>query len=238
VTPDTGSNQDRGPMPDSTLAAQVLVIAKEPVPGLVKTRLTPPYTPAQAAALAEAALADTLAAVECARVARRVLALDGAPGRWLPPGFDVIGQRGAGLDERIAWALADARTAWPAPAVLIGMDTPQVTPALLAAAAEPLVSGAADATFGMAEDGGFWLLGLREIDPALVLGVPMSCSDTGSRQLARLEEAGLRVRLLPELTDVDTAGEAVRIAAVTPGSRFAACLRTMGGRTAPLAGVR
>jgi glycosyltransferase A (GT-A) superfamily protein (DUF2064 family) len=205
------------------------------VPGRVKTRLTPPYTPAEAAELAAAALADTLAAVASTDVARRVLALAGTPGGWLPPGFDVIGQRGGGLDERIAWALSDARAACPAPLVLIGMDTPQVTPALLAQAAEPLVSGTADATFGPAEDGGFWLLGLREIDPALVLGVPMSRADTGARQLARLHEAGLRVRLLPELADVDTADEAERIAAVTPGSRFAACVKALGQRsTRPL----
>jgi rSAM/selenodomain-associated transferase 1 len=224
------------PMPDHSLAAQIVVIAKEPVPGRVKTRLTPPYTPAEAAEVAEAALADTLAAVASAGVARRVLALAGSPGRWLPPGFDVIGQRGGGLDERIALALADVRATCPAPLVLIGMDTPQVTPALLAQAAEPLVSGAADATFGLAEDGGFWLLGLREIEPALVLGVPMSRSDTGPRQLARLHDAGLRVRLLPELADVDTADEARRIAAQTPGSAFATCVRALGQRTArPLA---
>ena len=220
-------------MPGNALAAQVMVIAKEPVPGRVKTRLTPPYTPAEAAELAAAALADTLAAVASAGVARRVLALAGSPGPWLPPGFDVIGQRGGGLDERIASALADARATCPAPLVLIGMDTPQVTPALLAAAAGPLVSGAADATFGMAEDGGFWLLGLREIDPALVLGVPMSRPDTGALQLARLHAAGLRVRPLPELADVDTADEAERIAAATPGSRFAARVRALGRREAP-----
>ncbi len=225
-------------MPGSTpaLAAQIMVIAKEPVPGRVKTRLTPPYTPAEAAELAEAALTDTLTAVASADVTRRVLALAGASGGWLPSGFDVIGQRGGGLDERIAWALADARATCPAPLVLIGMDTPQVTPALLAEAAEPLVSGTADATFGLAEDGGFWLLGLREINPALVLGVPMSRPDTGARQLARLHEAGLRVRLLPELADVDTAGEAERIAAMTPGSAFATCVQAMGRRAArPLA---
>ena len=206
------------------LAAQVVVIAKEPVPGRVKTRLTPPFTPAQAAALAEASLVDTLAAVAATPVSRRVLALDGTPGRWLPGGFDVIGQRGAGLDERIVWALVDAQEMLAVPLVLIGMDTPQVTPGLLAAAAEPLVSDTADATFGMAEDGGFWLLGLRKIDPALVLGVPMSSPDTGSRQLARLERAGLRVRRLPELIDVDTAAEAEHVAAATPGSAFATCL--------------
>jgi rSAM/selenodomain-associated transferase 1 len=220
-------------MPGNALAAQIMVIAKEPVPGRVKTRLTPPYTPVQAADLAAAALADTLAAVASAGVARRVLALAGSPGPWLPPGFDVIGQRGGDLDERIACALADARASCPAPLVLIGMDTPQVTPALLAAAVGPLVSGAADAAFGMAEDGGFWLLGLREIDPALVLGVPMSRPDTGALQLARLHQAGLRVRLLPELADVDTAAEAERIAAATPGSRFAACVQSLGRPVIP-----
>ena len=217
------------------LAAQVVVIAKEPVPGRVKTRLTPAFTPLQAAALAEASLADTLAAVAQTTVARRVLALDGRPGPWLPKGFDVIGQRGTGLDERIAWALSDARVTLPLPVVLIGMDTPQVTPALLAAAAEPLVSRTADATFGMAEDGGFWLLGLREVDPDLILGVKMSQGDTGARQLARLEQ-GLRVTQLPELTDVDTVREAQQVAALTPGSRFADCMaRLREGAGQPVA---
>jgi rSAM/selenodomain-associated transferase 1 len=220
------------PLPDNTLAAQLMVIAKEPVPGRVKTRLTPAYTPAEAAELAEAALTDTLAAVASVSVTRRVLALAGTPGRWLPPGFDIIVQRGGGLDERLAWALSDARATCSDPLVFIGMDTPQVTPALLAQAAGPLVTGTADATFGLAEDGGFWLLGLREIDPALVLGVPMSRSDTGSLQLARLRQAGLRVRLLPELTDVDTAAEAERVAAATPGSAFAACVTALGPRAA------
>jgi rSAM/selenodomain-associated transferase 1 len=218
-----------GAMPGCELAAQVVVIAKEPVPGRVKTRLTPPFTPQQAAALAEAALADTLATVASAPIARRVLALQGERGRWLPPDFDVIGQRGAGLDERIAAALADTCATWPAPVVLIGMDTPQVTAELLAQAVEPLLSGAADATFGLAKDGGFWLLGLREIDPALVLGVPMSRADTGALQLARLTGAGLRVEMVPVLTDVDTAAEAGLIAAEVPDSRFAACLAAICG---------
>ena len=216
--------------PDNTIPAQLMVIAKEPVPGRVKTRLTPAYTPAEAAELAEAALSDTLAAVAATSVTRRILALAGTPGRWLPPGFDVIAQRGGGLDERLAWALADALVTSPAPLAFIGMDTPQVTPALLTRAIEPLVAGTADATFGPAGDGGFWLLGLREIDPGLVLGVPMSRADTGARQLARLHHAGLRVDLLPRLTDVDTAGDAERIAAAVPGSHFAARVRALGPR--------
>jgi glycosyltransferase A (GT-A) superfamily protein (DUF2064 family) len=226
--PGSGGPGSGGPG-SGILAAQILVIAKAPVPGRVKTRLSPAFTPDEAAALAEAALGDTLAAVAATPVARRVLALDGEPGRWLPPGFDVIRQRGAGLDERIAFALADAWSAAPLPVVLIGMDTPQVTPGLLAGAAAPLAAGNADASFGFANDGGFWLLGLREIDPALVLGVPMSRADTGACQLARLDRAGLRVAHMSCLTDIDTAEEAGQIAAAWPGTLFSARFRALRG---------
>src|SRR5579875_2071738 len=211
------------------LAAQVLVIAKAPVPGRVKTRLIPPFTPYEAAALAKASLGDTLESVRRTRVIRRVVALAGEPGPWLPDGFDVIPQRGGGLDERIAAAMWDAYAALPVPIVLIGMDTPQVTPGLLEAAAEPLVHAAADATFGPAEDGGFWMLGLRKPEPELVLGVPMSEPFTGRAQLVRLIQAELRIHMAPELVDVDTIAEAARVARQAPASRFAAKLaETLG----------
>jgi len=158
-------------------------------------------------------------------VAQAVLALDGAPGDWLPPGFRVIPQRGGGLDERLAATFADAHATLPMPMVLIGMDTPQVTSGLLADAARALASGEADAVFGPAADGGFWLLGLRRPDRSLLAGVPMSRADTGRHQLDRLTSAGLRVAMLPELTDVDTFREAELIAGVIPGSRFAAAFR-------------
>lgn len=223
----------------TSLAAQLVVIAKAPVPGRVKTRLTPPFSPGQAAHLAEAALADTLAAVAQVPVARRVLALDGTPEGWLPAGFEVVRQRGGGLDERIAAALDDAYARLPVPLVLIGMDTPQVTPELLESAIHPLVRGTADAVFGPAADGGFWLLGLRRADPRLVAGVPMSAAETGTVQLARLHAAGLRVHTLRRFVDVDTAADALAVASEVPGSRFAAALRAMSpgqelpGRPAP-----
>jgi glycosyltransferase A (GT-A) superfamily protein (DUF2064 family) len=191
----------------------LLVIAKEPRPGRVKTRLTPPYSPDEAASLAAAALTDTLRAVAATPASRRVLVLDGRPGPWLPPGFDVVPQCGGGLDERLAAAFA----ACTGPALLIGMDTPQVTPDLLT-----LEPDGCDAWFGPAEDGGFWALGLASPDPELLRGVPMSRPDTGARQRARLVEAGLRVRDLPLLRDVDTAADADAVAASAPDGRFAA----------------
>lgn len=193
----------------------LLVIAKEPLPGRVKTRLTPPFSPVEAAALAEAALGDTLRAVAAAPATRRLLVLDGRPGPWLPPGFDVVPQCAGGLDER----LADAFAHCDGPALLIGMDTPQVTPELLT-----VDFAGYDACFGPAEDGGFWALGLAEPDPALLRGVPMSTPWTGAVQRRRLVTAGLRVRDLPTLRDVDTATDATAVAALAPHGHFAAHL--------------
>ncbi|MFI6736177.1 TIGR04282 family arsenosugar biosynthesis glycosyltransferase [Nonomuraea sp. NPDC050451] len=206
--------------------AQIVIIAKEPVAGRVKTRLTPPYSPDQAAALAEAALRDSLLAVSETPASQRVLALDGLPGSWLPPGFVVIPQRGSGLDERLAAAFTDAYRLQPEPVVLIGMDTPQVTPALLREAVDSLECH--DAVFGPAADGGFWLLGLHEPDPSLLHGVPMSHPETGKLQLDRLDGAGLTVHLMPELTDVDTAADAISVAAQATDSHFANTLRELG----------
>ena len=203
-----------GAEPDTTL----LVIAKQPLPGHVKTRLVPPCTPGQAAALAEAALADTLHTVLAAPARRRVLILDGEPGPWLPPGFDISPQCDGGLDERLAGAFAAVN----GPALLIGMDTPQLTPGLLVVDWE-----VADAWFGPAADGGFWALGLRVPDPALVRGVPMSAANTGASQRARLHAAGLRVADLPRLRDVDTPEDALAVARQAPRSRFAARVREL-----------
>jgi glycosyltransferase A (GT-A) superfamily protein (DUF2064 family) len=133
-------------------------------------------------------------------------------------------QRGGGLDERLAACFDDAYDG--SPMVLIGMDTPQVTPGLLSVAAESLTT--ADAVFGPATDGGFWLLGLREPDPSLLLGVPMSVATTGAApppaQVSRLRGAGLQVTEVPELTDVDTIHSAKQVGASAPGSRFAALM--------------
>jgi glycosyltransferase A (GT-A) superfamily protein (DUF2064 family)/SAM-dependent methyltransferase len=214
----------------------LIVIAKTPAPGRVKTRLCPPFTPWQAAELAEAALCDTLRAVLLARADHRLLVLDGEPGAWLPPGFTVVPQVPGTLDLRLAAAFAAAARADSGPAVLIGMDTPQADPATLTGAlramAGPARPARSDAVLGPAEDGGFWLLGLREPgharSGALLTGVPMSRPDTGERQYGRLIAAGLRTGLLPTQRDVDTAADARAVAALAPGGGFAARLRLIG----------
>ena len=202
-------------------APQLLVIAKAPQPGRSKTRLCPPCTHHQAAALARAALADTLGAVSATPGAARTLALDGPPGPWLPVGFRVIPQRGATLSDRLAAAFEDAA----GPALLIAMDTPQVTPALLRDALATLAAPGVDAVLGPAADGGYWAIGLRRPDARVFAGVPMSSDATGRAQRARLRALGLVTAELPRLRDVDTIADARVVAAAWPRTRFAAELR-------------
>ena len=191
----------------------LIVIAKEPVPGRVKTRLQTEFTADEAAVLARASLVDTLSAVRSAPASRRVLALDGSPGPWLPAGFDVVGQRGDGLAERLAAAFEDAFDGTPM--LLVGMDTPQVTPALLG-----FRWPGYDAVLGLTDDGGYWCLGLRVPDRRALIGVPMSTDHTGRDQLRRLRALGLRVMLLPTLRDMDTPRDAALIAAAHPSLRM------------------
>jgi uncharacterized protein len=147
-------------------------------------------------------LLETLGAVLCAPVARRVLAPSGPGGAERPAGFDFIAQRGASLGERMAAVLADAHATRSLPMLLVRADTLAVTPDMLADAARMLLSGEADATFGPTADGGFWLLGLRKPDRSLVIGIPEDGADgpgPGRLLLDRLTSAGLRVALAPRL---------------------------------------
>ena len=240
----------------------LVVIAKECLPGRVKTRLHPALSFEQAAELAAASLDDTLTAALALPASRRILAFDGVTPPRLAAEFEILPQVAGGLDERLA-AIFDGLDE---PTVLIGMDTPQVTCDLLAPVFTDW-SDDTDAWLGLADDGGFWALALaaprggarrgsssrgsfRRGDSRrgdLIRGVPMSMDDTGARQLGRLQEAGLRVRQLPVLTDVDTIADAHSVAATVPDGRFARALaamapgtaadRTMTGPGAPRAGM-
>jgi rSAM/selenodomain-associated transferase 1 len=209
---------DRAAM-SSAADVALVVIAKAPRPGRSKTRLCPPCTPAQAAALAAAALADTLAAVAATPARRRLLALDGELAE-VPAGFDVVPQRGDGLGERLGNALAAAG----GPALVVGMDTPQLTPSTIAAATGRLSRGDVAAVLGPALDGGYWTIGLREPDPAAFEGVPMSSNRTYAAQRRRLAELGVRIATLPWMRDVDTIEDAHAVARACPDSAFAAAL--------------
>lgn len=202
----------------------LLVLAKEPRPGRVKTRLCPPCSPVEAADLAAAALADTLGAALSSGAERVVLALDGRPGPWVPRGVQIVDQGTGRLDQRLAhaWSQVDG------PTLQIGMDTPQVTGEELGAALEALTEAHVDATFGPALDGGWWAVGLRCPDPRAFLGVVTGRADTGERQRGRLVQLGLRVRDLRVVRDVDDIDDALAVAAGAPATNFARSFRRMG----------
>jgi len=218
----------------------LLVVAKAPVPGLAKTRLCPPATPSQAAEIAAAALLDTLDAVCAVPGAAPVVALTGdldAAARPVEIGLalrraTVLPQRGWDFGARLANAHADAAAVHAGlPILQIGMDTPQVTPESLAAAATPILDGGHDSVLGPAEDGGWWALGLAQPRHAQVLaGVPMSRDDTGERTVHALASCGLRPHEVATLSDVDTMADARAVAARCPHGRFADAVAAVQGR--------
>lgn len=202
---------------------RLLVIAKAPVAGRSKTRLCPPCSPEQAAELAEASLADSLETVAMVDCGGRTLVLDGEPGEWLPPGFDVVPQVEGDLADRLAAAFS----AVDGKALLIGMDTPQVTPRLLEDGLDRLQDEGTDGVLGLCFDGGYWAIGLDGQRSGLFEGVPMSNEVTGKRQLARMRELGMAVVELPVLGDVDYYEDAVKVAAGMSSGRFVDALAGM-----------
>jgi rSAM/selenodomain-associated transferase 1 len=196
----------------------LLVIAKEPLPGRAKTRLCPPCTPAQAARLAAASLSDTLKAVANTDASRKVLVFDGDATSWTPTGFELAEQRGMGLADRLAAAFEDAGGA----ALLVGMDTPQLTAELLSRGLAALAR--ADAVIGPALDGGYWCIGLQRPDRRVFDEIPMSEPTTYRAQRARLKLLGLTVAELPPLRDIDTIDDARAVAIQAPHTAFAKAL--------------
>ena len=194
----------------------MLVVAKAPEAGRVKTRLGAAIGMERAAEVAAAALLDTLSAATAAVGPGHChLSLGGDLDqavrrdelRAALAGWTVHPQQGVGLGAR----LADAHARVPGPVVQIGMDTPHLTPDLLLAAASELADH--DAVLGPAEDGGWWVLALRDPVRASVLrDVPMSTSTTYADTRQALRRDGLRVSATETLCDIDTAADAEAVA--------------------------
>ncbi|MBY6537904.1 DUF2064 domain-containing protein [Rhodococcus sp. BP-349] len=213
--------------------ATLLVIAKAPVPGFAKTRLMAAMSAEDAASVAAAALLDTLHAALQAPFARRVVAMTGDLGeamrsdeiRTLLAGFRVIDQRGDDFAQRLIHAHHDA--AGSGPVVQIGMDTPQVDPAVLVEIGAALAPSSA--ILGRAEDGGWWVLGLHDASGAQALrAVEMSTNRTGDDTRDVLQRSGLVVDAAPTLRDADELVDLAPIARqCRPDSEFARCVAAL-----------
>lgn len=217
-----------------TVSRVVVVLAKAPVPGRAKTRLVTPgtVTAEGAATIAAAALLDTLDAAVATPGARVLVALEGDLGhavrgeeiRAAIAPLTVVRQRGDSLGSRIEAAHADVAATFPgAASVQIGMDTPQLHAHLLDEALRT-VEGSASAALGLAHDGGWWALALRDPRRATIItDVPTSRDDTGPRTMNALRAAlgAVEVAELEPLSDVDTVDDAVRVSELAPHGRFA-----------------
>lgn len=214
---------------------RALVVAKAPVAGQVKTRLGVVVGHQEAAGLAAAALLDTLEACATAYgVEHCHLALAGDLAEAVGAsdllaaahGWTVHAQRGEDFADRLVAAHADVAATGPGPVVQVGMDTPQLTPALLAATASGLDEH--QAVLGPADDGGWWVLALRDPrDAAALAGVPMSTPQTHRATAAALVARGLSVGTTTVLCDVDEVGDADTVADLAPGTRFARSWRQL-----------
>lgn len=222
----------------------ILVVAKAPRPGAVKTRLAADLGDVGAARVAAAALLDTLAV--CAEVFdHRVLALAGdlldtgvidtADIRRAVAAWQVTGQACGGLGERLAQAHSDAAAVSRSVdgrtrrVLQIGMDTPHVSATQLEDSAARLCRPDVDAVLGPAQDGGWWVCGTSDPAQAAALAeVPMSRPDTGDLSLAALRRGGARVSLVGALQDLDTLVDAKAIAAAHPDLIVSAELRSQG----------
>lgn len=216
----------------------LIVFAKVPAPGAVKTRLCPPLTPAGAADLYAAMLADALAQYATLGPAVRLYLApaDAAlPDGLVPPGVTVHAQAGADLGARMLRAFAETFHAGHARAVVVGTDHPTLPDAFVRLAFDHL-DAPRTLTLGPSDDGGYYLLGLRDLAPGLFAGMTWSHAGVLAATLDRAAAADLAVTLLPPWYDVDAAADLGRLRAdlaadpaVAPRTR--AVLARLGGET-------
>ncbi len=191
------------------MTALLIIFAKEPRPGQVKTRLSPPLSPEAAAQLYHNFLLDILD--EMVRVPEVRLAVAFSPEtargffrRLAPPGTDLFPQEGADLGDRMARAFARSFAAGFGPILLRGSDVPDLPAAVVSEAIAVLAASQAQVVLGPATDGGYHLVGLTEPQPALFRGPAWSSSTVLTDTLRLARHLGLRVHLLPPWPDIDT----------------------------------
>jgi rSAM/selenodomain-associated transferase 1 len=197
----------------------LIVVAKQPVPGHTKTRLSPPLGAEQASALYECLLLDTLEQMRQVETADRVIAYlpqeAEAYFQRLAPDFQRIPQHGPDLGGRLDHALASYLSRGYRRVVIMDSDSPTLPPEYLKQAFTMLSDGA-DVVLGPCEDGGYYLIGSSQPIPRLLRGVRMSTPTVTADTIALAREQGLHLAQLPHWYDVDDAGSLSRLAQHMP----------------------
>ena len=192
--------------PDKLL---LVVMAKAPVPGKVKTRLTPPFTPQEAVELYKCFLQDRVR--EMGRLSGIDLAVAYTPAdsrdtfvQISGNGFQLFAQKGEDLGRRLNNVFIEKLGQDYAAVSIIDSDTPDLPCAIIEQSFQILLSGGADAVFGPCDDGGYYLVGMRRPHPELFEDIPWSTDAVLDTTLSRAGELGIRTQLLPVWNDLDT----------------------------------
>ena len=218
------------PCPSGEQCALV-VFAKQPRPGAVKTRLCPPLTALEAAELYRCLLLDTLDLARRIDGATASICYQDDPGAagyfaTTAPRLPARPQQGADLGERMLNAFREAFAAGNRRVIIIGSDAPDLPAEYVKKAFAVLASGS-DVVLGPAEDGGYYLIGLTRICEELFCGIAWSSPAVLEQSLARAAGAQRDVALLPLWHDIDTPADLERPElrrAGTPAVRTAAFL--------------
>jgi uncharacterized protein len=192
-------------------ACALAVMTKAPRAGKVKTRLTPPLTPEEAAALNICFLRDTTASISetAANGLARGIAVytpvgaEEAYAEILPDEFELVPQRGDGFGERLAFATEDLLSLGFESACLIDSDSPTVPQRAFAEAAEILSQPNDTVVLGPSNDGGYYLIGLKKLHRCLFEEIDWSTERVLDQTIDRARRLGLTVHLLPAWYDVD-----------------------------------
>jgi len=195
------------------------LMAKAPIAGAVKTRLQPPLTATEAAALNICFLRDMAANIQSVSETEAASGLvvytpSGAEAAFdgvLPEGFELLVQRGSSLGERLCNATDDLLKQGYGAVCLINSDSPNLPKSILIRAIESLATEGDRVVLGAAEDGGYYLIGLKHAHRNLFNEIAWSTSDVLARTQQRAAEIDLPVELLPSWYDVDDAETLARL---------------------------
>ena len=198
------------------MSRALIVMAKRPLAGSTKTRLTPAFTPDEAADFYSAMLTDIVDALGARTDAEVMIAADSAQSvSWFEetfPGVPVVVQRGATLGERLDSVLGDALAEGHDAAFAISSDSPDLPEQHLTDAFSMLDASDVDVVLGPSEDGGYWTIGWKQPWTNMVVNVEMSRTDVLVNSVRIAEESGARVALAGEWYDVDDIGDVSRLA--------------------------
>jgi rSAM/selenodomain-associated transferase 1 len=193
----------------------LIVVAKQPAPGRTKTRLSPPLQPEQASKLYECFLTDTLDLIRQVELVQPVVAFlpAGAEAYFhqLASDFDLIQQQGPDLGVRLDNAISSYLSRGYQRVVIMNSDSPTLPAAYLSQAFDSLEAGA-DVVLGPCDDGGYYLIGVKQPIPRLLQEVQMSTPTVAADTIAMAVEDNLKVHFLPNWYDVDDAASLIRLA--------------------------